>query len=110
MSWVLRVREPESGFIGQPDDGGLVIVSEPGEAREFDSEDEAQSFKMETLQSEVSSAWCSRAPQLFPVRMGPGHSSSNSGLAFFKSLGGSHSLGWFAGLMDGAVNSWENLG
>jgi len=70
VTWVLKAREPEVGFLGRDDAGRLRISTESGSALEFQSQEDAEKFRNSISPAEAANAWRNRAPQLLPVRMG----------------------------------------
>lgn len=70
MSWVLKAREPEMGFLARDNTGQLQISAESGTALQFDSQQAAETYRDGIDPVLVATAWSSRAPQLLPVRLG----------------------------------------
>lgn len=70
MPWVLKAREPETGFLGQDEHDQFVIVQESDAAKTFNSLKEAQTFQTGISATHAATAWRSRAPELLLVRIG----------------------------------------
>ncbi len=70
MTWVLKVREPETGFLGTDDTGHPQISAKASTAGPFDSQEEAEAYRDKMDTAALAKAWNSRAPQLLPVQFG----------------------------------------
>lgn len=70
MTWVLKARETDKGFLGCDDTGSPRIETDASNAQSFKTQEDAEKYRNQIDPAELASVWSNRGPDLLAVQVG----------------------------------------